>query len=83
MFTKVLHNFSVPFYIELVEEYEKLIDVPVPKKRLSETQDVLRKTAETMRQRSEEILGEDRLEDTAEVLDYLLGNIGKSKKTIH
>jgi hypothetical protein len=36
-----------------------------------------------MRQRSEEILGEDRLEDTAEVLDYLLGNIGKSKKTIH
>ena len=83
MFTKVLHNFSVPFYIELVEEYEKLIDVPVPKKRLSETQDVLRKTAETMRQRSEEILGEYRLEDTAEVLDYLLGNIGKSKKTIH
>ena len=82
MFTKLLHNYSVPFYIELVEEYEKLIDVPVPKKRLSETQSVLRKTAEAMKQRSEEILGEERLEDTSEVLDYLLGNIIK-KDTIH
>ena len=82
MFTKLLHNYSVPFYIELVEEYEKLIDVPVPKKRLSDTQSVLRKTAEAMKQRSEEILGEERLEDTSEVLDYLLGNIIK-KDTIH
>ena len=82
MFTKLLHNSSVPFYIELVEEYEKLIDVPVPKKRLSDTQSVLRKTAEAMKQRSEEILGEERLEDTSEVLDYLLGNIIK-KDTIH
>ena len=82
MITKLLHNYSVPFYIELVEEYEKLIDVPVPKKRLSDTQSVLRKTAEAMKQRSEEILGEERLEDTSEVLDYLLGNIIK-KDTIH
>ena len=84
MFTKLLHNFSIPFYIELVEEYEKLVDVPVPKKRLSDTQAVLRKTAEAMQQRAEEVLPEDpRLEDTAEVLDYLLGRIGKTKKTIH
>tara|TARA_B100000424_G_scaffold106527_1_gene80153 strand:- start:19 stop:507 length:489 start_codon:yes stop_codon:yes gene_type:complete len=84
MFTKLLHNFSIPFYIELVEEYEKLVDVPVPKKRLSDTQAVLRKTAEAMQQRAEEVLPEDaRLEDTAEVLDYLLGNLGKTKKTIH
>ena len=84
MFTKLLHNFSIPFYIELVEEYEKLVDVPVPKKRLSDTQAVLRKTAEAMQQRAEEVLPEDpRLEDTAEVIDYLLGKIGKTKKTIH
>ena len=84
MFTKLLHNFSIPFYIELVEEYEKLVDVPVPKKRLSDTQSVLRKTAEAMQQRAEEVLPEDpRLEDTSEVLDYLLGKIGKTKKTIH
>jgi soluble cytochrome b562 len=84
MFTKLLHNFSIPFYIELVEEYEKLVDVPVPKKRLSDTQAVLRKTAEAMQQRAEEVLPEDpRLEDTSEVLDYLLGKIGKTKKTIH
>tara|TARA_Y100000114_G_C11676940_1_gene286675 strand:- start:384 stop:872 length:489 start_codon:yes stop_codon:yes gene_type:complete len=84
MFTKLLHNFSIPFYIELVEEYEKLVDVPVPKKRLSDTQAVLRKTAEAMQRRAEEVLPEDaRLEDTAEVLDYLLGNLGKTKKTIH
>ena len=84
MFTKLLHNFSIPFYIELVEEYEKLVDVPVPKKRLSDTQAVLRKTAEAMQQRAEEVLPEDpRLEDTSEVLDYLLGIIGKTKKTIH
>lgn len=84
MFTKLLHNFSIPFYIELVEEYEKLVDVPVPKKRLSDTQAVLRKTAEAMQQRAEEVLPEDpRLEDTAEVIDYLLGNLGKTKKTIH
>ena len=84
MFTKLLHNFSIPFYIELVEEYEKLVDVPVPKKRLSDTQAVLRKTAEAMQQRAEEVLPEDpRLEDTSEVLDYLLGEIGKTKKTIH
>ena len=84
MFTKLLHNFSIPFYIELVEEYEKLVDVPVPKKRLSDTQAVLRKTAEAMQQRAEEVLPEDpRLEDTAEVLDYLLGKIGKKKTTIH
>ena len=84
MFTKLLHNFSIPFYIELVEEYEKLVDVPVPKKRLSDTQAVLRKTAEAMQRRAEEVLPEDaRLEDTAEVLDYLLGKIGKTKKTIH
>ena len=84
MFTKLLHNFSIPFYIELVEEYEKLVDVPVPKKRLSDTQAVLRKTAEAMQRRAEEVLPEDaRLEDTAEVLDYLLGNLGKNKKTIH
>ncbi len=82
MFTKLLHNFSIPFYIELVEEYEKLVDVPVPKKRLSDTQAVLRKTAEAMQQRAEEVLPEDpRLEDTSEVLDYLLGKIGKTKKT--
>ena len=84
MFTKLLHNFSIPFYIELVEEYEKLVDVPVPKKRLSDTQGMLRKTAEAMQQRAEEVLPEDpRLEDTAEVLDYLLGKIGKKKTTIH
>ena len=84
MFTKLLHNFSIPVYIELVEEYEKLVDVPVPKKRLSDTQAVLRKTAEAMQQRAEEVLPEDpRLEDTSEVLDYLLGKIGKTKKTIH
>jgi len=84
MFTKLLHNFSIPFYIELVEEYEKLVDVPVPKKRLSDTQAVLRKTAEAMQRRADEVLPEDaRLEDTAEVLDYLLGNLGKTKKTIH
>ena len=84
MFTKLLHNYSIPFYIELVEEYEKLVDVPVPKKRLSDTQSVLRKTAEAMQQRAEEVLPEDpRLEDTSEVLDYLLGKIGKTKKTIH
>ena len=84
MFTKLLHNYSIPFYIELVEEYEKLVDVPVPKKRLSDTQSVLRKTAEAMQQRAEEVLPEDpRLEDTAEVLDYLLGKIGKKKTTIH
>ena len=84
MFTKLLHNFSIPFYIELVEEYEKLVDVPVPKKRLSDTQAVLRKTAEAMQQRAEEVLPEDpRLEDTAEVIDYLLGKIGKTKQTIH
>ena len=84
MFTKLLHNFSIPFYIELVEEYEKLVDVPVPKKRLSDTQAVLRKTAEAMQQRAEEVLPEDpRLEDTSEALDYLLGKIGKTKKTIH
>ena len=84
MFTKLLHNFSIPFYIELVEEYEKLVDVPVPKKRLSDTQAVLRKTAAAMQQRAEEVLPEDpRLEDTSEVLDYLLGKIGKTKKTIH
>ena len=84
MFTKLLHNFSIPFYIELVEEYEKLVDVPVPKKRLSDTQAVLRKPAEAMQQRAEEVLPEDpRLEDTSEVLDYLLGKIGKTKKTIH
>ena len=84
MFTKLLHNFSIPFYIELVEEYEKLVDVPVPKKRLSDTQAVLRKTAEAMQQRAEAVLPEDpRLEDTSEVLDYLLGKIGKTKKTIH
>ena len=84
MFTKLLHNFSIPFYIELVEEYEKLVDIPVPKKRLSDTQGMLRKTAEAMQQRAEEVLPEDpRLEDTAEVLDYLLGKIGKTKKTIH
>ena len=84
MFTKLLHNFSIPFYIELVEEYEKLVDVPVPKKRLSDTQAVLRKTAEAMQQRAEEVLPEDpRLEDTSAVLDYLLGKIGKTKKTIH
>ena len=84
MFTKLLHNFSIPFYIELVEEYEKLVDGPVPKKRLSDTQAVLRKTAEAMQQRAEEVLPEDpRLEDTSEVLDYLLGKIGKTKKTIH
>ena len=84
MFTKLLHNFSIPFYIELVEEYEKLVDVPVPKKRLSDTQGMLRKTAEAMQQRAEEVLPEDpRLEDTSEVLDYLLGKIGKTKKTIH
>ena len=84
MFTKLLHNFSIPFYIELVEEYEKLVDVPVPKKRLSDTQAVLRKTAEAMQQRAEEVLPEDpRLEDTAEVIDYLLGKIGKTKKPIH
>ena len=84
MFTKLLHNFSIPFYIELVEEYEKLVDVPVPKKRLSDTQAVLRKTAEAMQQRAEEVLPEDpRLEDTSEVLDYLLCKIGKTKKTIH
>ena len=84
MFTKLLHNFSIPFYIELVEEYEKLVDVPVPKKRLSDTQAVLRKTAEAMQQRAEEVLPEDpRIEDTAEVLDYLLGKIGKKKTTIH
>ena len=71
MFTKLLHNFSIPFYIELVEEYEKLVDVPVPKKRLSDTQAVLRKTAEAMQQRAEEVFPEDpRLEDTSEVLDY-------------
>ena len=73
MFTKLLHNFSIPFYIELVEEYEKLVDVPVPKKRLSDTQAVLRKTAEAMQQRAEEVLNEHpRLEDTSEVLDYLI-----------
>ena len=84
MFTKLLHNYSIPFYIELVEEYEKLVDVPVPKKRLSDTQSVLRKTAEAMQQRAEEVLPEDpRLEDTSEVLDYLLGKIGKKKTTIH
>ena len=84
MFTKLLHNFSIPFYIELVEEYEKLVDVPVPKNSLSDTQAVLRKTAEAMQQRAEEVLPEDpRLEDTSEVLDYLLGKIGKTKKTIH
>ena len=84
MFTKLLHNFSIPFYIELVEEYEKLVDIPVPKKRLSDTQGMLRKTAEAMQQRAEEVLPEDpRLEDTSEVLDYLLGKIGKTKKTIH
>ena len=84
MFTKLLHNFSIPFYIELVEEYEKLVDVPVPKKKLSDTQAVLRKTAEAMQQRAEEVLPEDpRLQDTSEVLDYLLGKIGKTKKTIH
>ena len=84
MFTKCLHNFSIPFYIELVEEYEKLVDIPVPKKRLSDTQGMLRKTAQAMQQRAEEVLPEDpRLEDTAEVIDYLLGKIGKTKKTIH
>ena len=84
MFTKLLHNFSIPFYIELVEEYEKLVDVPVPKKRLSDTHAVLRKTGEAMQQRAEEVVPEDpRLEDTSEVLDYLLGKIGKTKKTIH
>ena len=37
-----------------------------------------------MQQRAEEVLPEDpRLEDTAEVLDYLLGKIGKKKTTIH
>jgi len=45
---------------------------------------MLRKTAQAMQERAEEVLPEDpRLEDTAEVLDYLLSGIGKKKKTIH
>ena len=56
----------------------------MPKKRLSDTQGILRKTAQAMQQRAEEILPDDpRLEDTAEVIEYLLSGIGKKKKTIH
>ncbi len=80
MFTKQLHTYSIPFYIELVEEYEKLIDVPVPKKSLFETQEMLRKTASDMIERNKEILGEDRYEDTSEIIDALLGI---KKDTIH
>jgi len=81
MFTKELHTYSIPFYIELVEEYEKLIDVPVPKKKLSETQEVLRATAQQMAKRSREILGDDRFEETSDMLEYLLGDT--KKDTIH
>jgi len=80
MFTKQLHTYSIPFYIELVEEYEKLIDVPVPKKSLFETQEMLRKTASDMIERNKDILGEDRYEDTSEIIDALLGI---KKDTIH
>lgn len=80
MFTKELHTYSIPFYIELVEEYEKLIDVPVPKKSLFETQEMLRKTASDMIERNKDILGEDRYEDTSEIIDALLGI---KKDTIH
>ena len=80
MFTKQLHTYSIPFYIELVEAYEKLIDVPVPKKSLFETQEMLRKTASDMIERNKDILGEDRYEDTSEIIDALLGI---KKDTIH
>ena len=63
-----------------VEEYEKLIDVPVPKKSLFETQEMLRKTASDMIERNKDILGEDRYEDTSEIIDALLGI---KKDTIH